>query len=70
MLYPSIIGEPKKMWHFNVPTAKGIREVPLFIRTVNLGHNFLGNGWKVFLGEISAILDEIINTISYLNMNT
>ena len=63
LLYPSIIGELKKTWHFNVPTFEGIQKVPLFIRTVYLGHNFLGNGWKVFLGETRGILDEIISAL-------
>ena len=64
LLYPSITGEIKKTWHFNVPTTAGTRKVPLLIRTVDLSHDFLGKGWEVFLGDIRELIAEIFRSIS------
>jgi len=64
LLYPSISEEVKKIWHFNIPTAKDTQKVPLFIETVNLEHDLLGNDWEVFLREIKDLLSEILRVLS------
>lgn len=60
LLYPTISGKITKEWHLRVPVEDEIKSVPLFIRSVNLGYNFLSlEEWNLFIEEFKDLMSRI-----------
>jgi len=61
LLYPTISGKIMKEWHFRIPVKDGIKIVPLFIRSINLGYNFLNQEeWNFFIEEFKDLMSSIL----------
>ena len=62
LLYPTLSERVDMRWHFEFSGKDGSKKsVPLFIRSVNLGHDFKKN-WQGFLGELRKALSIDLST--------
>ncbi|ASJ07384.1 McrC family protein [Thermococcus pacificus] len=61
LLYPSISSVINRKWHFNIKTKGTEKKVPLLIKSLDLGSNFLDEGeWEKFLEEFRNLMGEIL----------
>lgn len=61
LLYPNLhAGRINKKWHFNIQSrldTQSTRKVPVFIRSIDLGYNFLDErGWQRFVEEFRNLI--------------
>jgi len=64
LLYPALLEEVNKKWHFRIPTENGRRVVPLFIQSIDLGYNFLDDmQWKLFVDKFREVLETVYQNI-------
>jgi len=62
LLYPTLLERVNMRWHFEFSGKDGSKKrVPLFIRSVNLGHDFKQE-WQVFLRELREALSIDLST--------
>ncbi|WP_175059855.1 McrC family protein [Thermococcus sp. 2319x1] len=62
LVYPTLEEQIEKEWHFEIETLTGRKDIPLIIRTINLGYD-LKNEWEAFLLEINKSLVKLIDTV-------